>query len=762
MWRFVSAGDSKGNPLLTSLNKNVGRQYWEFDPNLGTPEQRAEVERLRAAFTETRHAQQHSSDELLRLQTAATRKSKLYEVPSQPLKEGEVLTANRVDSHLRAAIGLYESLQQDDGHFPGDYGGPMFLMPGLLITLYTTGALNTVLTPAHKQEMIRYLRNHQNEDGGFGLHIEGHSTMFGSALSYVALRILGVSQDDKAIVECRTWMHLRGGVVYIPSWGKFWLAVLGVYSWDGLNPMPPEMWLLPYSKWTGVGYFQPGRYWCHCRMVYLPMSYVYGARATCKETELTASLREELYAGPYDKVNWNAARNLCAQEDLYYPHPLIQDVLWTVLYHCEPLLKGSWLRKKALGECIKHITYEDVNTRYIDIGPVNKVINMLCCWLHEPEGEAFKRHLVRVPDYLWLAEDGMKMQGYNGSQLWDTAFAVQAIAEADMLDVSASCLKKAHAYIDNSQVIQESAEPLSEYYRHISKGAWPFSTRDHGWPISDCSSEGLKAALILSSLPPDKVGPALSADRLFDCVNVILSYQNRDGGMATYENTRSFHWLETLNPSETFGDIMVDYSYVECTSACITALCAFEKKYPTHRTQEIQAALGKAEKFIRSIQRKDGSWYGSWAVCFTYGCWFGVTALAARGYSAANDKALARCCEFLLSHQQQDGGWGESYLSSQDKVYSQLKTGSHVVNTGWAMLSLMVADWHLQPGADLSVLHRAAAFLARSQLGSGDWPQQTISGVFNRNCMITYANYRNIFPIWALAMYKRAVLKHQK
>lgn len=32
----------------------------------------------------------------------------------------------------------------------------------------------------------------------------------------------------------------------------------------------------------------------------------------------------------------------------------------------------------------------------------------------------------RLFDYLWVAEDGMKMQGYNGSQLWDTSFAVQA------------------------------------------------------------------------------------------------------------------------------------------------------------------------------------------------------------------------------------------------------------------------------------------------------------------------------------------------
>ncbi len=72
--------------------------------------------------------------------------------------------------------------QADDGHWPGDYGGPMFLMPGMIITLYTTGALNTVLSPAHTHEMVRYLVNHQNDDGGYGLHIEGHSTMFGTVL----------------------------------------------------------------------------------------------------------------------------------------------------------------------------------------------------------------------------------------------------------------------------------------------------------------------------------------------------------------------------------------------------------------------------------------------------------------------------------------------------------------------------------------------------------------------------------------------------
>jgi cycloartenol synthase len=39
-----------------------------------------------------------------------------------------------------------------------------------------------VLSPQHQAEMVRYLYNHQNRDGGFGLHIEGESTMFGTGL----------------------------------------------------------------------------------------------------------------------------------------------------------------------------------------------------------------------------------------------------------------------------------------------------------------------------------------------------------------------------------------------------------------------------------------------------------------------------------------------------------------------------------------------------------------------------------------------------
>lgn len=54
----------------------------------------------------------------------------------------------------------------------------------------------------------------------------------------------------------------------------------------------------------------------------------------------------------------------------------------------------------------------------------------------------------------------------------------------------------------------------------------------------------LQAALALAELDDDLVGPAIADQRIFDCVNVILSFQNADGGWSTYENTRSYPLLE--------------------------------------------------------------------------------------------------------------------------------------------------------------------------------------------------------------------------
>jgi Squalene cyclase len=203
-------------------------------------------------------------------------------------------------------------------------------------------------------------------------------------------------------------------------------------------------------------------------MFYLPMSYLYGIRATATPCALTAQLKKELYAeNSYDDIDWNSARNACAAEDLYYPHPWIQDALWGALMKLEPFLLGSRLRRAACADAMRQIHYEDENTRYVDIGPVNKVFNMLCCWFEDPDSDAVKRHIPRIADYLWVSEDGMKMQGYNGSQLWDCAFSVQAIVATGLADEYGECLRRAHDYIEKSQV-RDDCPDVKKWYRHIS------------------------------------------------------------------------------------------------------------------------------------------------------------------------------------------------------------------------------------------------------------------------------------------------------
>lgn len=729
------------------LRSDNSRQTWHFelpehlrsvinsDDDWAKPEAQEFLAGMMKAFETDPTSNANSSDLVYRHQMTANYKA-------EAVDESD----DRIKAALKKGWKFYQELQQPTGNWPSDYGGPMFLIPGLVIVSHLT---ETPLPVPQQKLIIQYLYNQQNADGGWGLHIEGHSTMFGTVMNYVTLRLLGVSKDDERASKAQRWIVEHGGATGIPPWGKFYLSVLGVYDWNGNDSLFPELWILP--RWLPM---HPGKYWCHARMVYLPMSYAYGHKITAPDSELKFELRKELYPSDYSTIDWKSARGECHELDEYTPvDPLFNNFSKiTSIYEKAPI-KG--LRNKALKFAADYVDAEDEHTEFVDIGPVNQMINSLVVWhRHGKDSERFRKHVSRWQDYLWLAEDGLKVNGYNGSQLWDTAFASQALIESGMTDEFSDLAANCYDFFDEHQIKREPRD-REKYFREKSLGGWAFSTNDQGWPVTDCTSEGMKSALMLN-----KVGVGLNGqnaridlERLKPTIDMLLNLQNANGGWASYEKTRGPKWVEKLNPARVFNDIMIEYPYVECSSATIQGLIKFKETHPDHRASEIDAAVKLGVDFIKKNQREDGSWYGSWGVCFTYGTWFGIEGLAAaEGADCSNSTHIKKACDYLVSKQQPDGSWGESFESCVKMEYVQHEDGQ-IINTAWALLSLMAAKY-----PDRSIIQKGIDFILSRQEQSGDFPQEGISGVFNKNCMESYSAYRNAFPLWALGRYRSTVL----
>ncbi|KAB8360840.1 hypothetical protein FH972_024574 [Carpinus fangiana] len=640
-------------------------------------------------------------------------------------------------------LSFFSELQLDPGNWACEYGGPMFLLPGCVITWYVTG---TDVPEETKTEIRNYLWARQNKiDGGWGLHIEGDSSVFGTAMNYTTLRLLGAPADDLRLIKARALLHSMGGALMGPHWTKFWLSVLGVYEWEGVNPVPPQLWLLP--DWVPIA---PWRWWVHMRQVFLPMSFIWSHRYSHPLTPLTRQLRNELYPQAYAAISFAAHRNSISPKDNYHPKTaLLNTINWALVNVLPPVM--STIQKRAEDWVYELIQMEDANTDYANLGPVNAPMNMIARMIREGvDSEPVKRHRDRLDDFLWVNKEGMLMNGTNGVQTWDTAFVIQAVVEAGVAQDPKwhPMLLNALKFLDDQQ-IREECRDQAKCYRHNRKGAWAFSTRDQGYTVSDCTAEGAKSVMLLQALPGFPT--LVDRSRLEDAIDVLLTMQNSTGGFASYEQTRGNATLmESLNAAEVFGNIMVEYDYPECSTAVVTGLALFTKTFPDYRAEDIKITMKRAVDWISNAQRPDGAWYGSWGICFTYATMFALESLAAVGDTYASSKRAQAACKFLLEHQNADGGWGESYRSCEIQEWVDHPQGSQVAQTAWACIALMEADF-----PEKEPIARGLKLIMKRQQANGEWLQEGIEGVFNKTCMISYPNYKFVFPIKALGMFAR-------
>jgi lanosterol synthase len=523
------------------------------------------------------------------------------------------------------------------------------------------------------------------------------------------------------MIKARGKLHSLGGALYGPHWAKFWLSVMGVMQWDIVNPVPPEFWLLP--DWVPIA---PWRWWIHIRMVFLAMSFVWSKKWIAPETELVRQLRHELFVEPYETINFASHRNSISGADNYYPKTWLLNLInFLLVWIWIPLLRTSALTQRAEAWVWRLIQYEDVNTDWADLAPVNAPMNTLCCFIKEgPESFSFQRHLYRLHDYLWMNNEGMLANGTNGVQVWDTAFSIHVVGKAGLAEDPKwkPMLSKALGYLETQQIPDEVVD-REICYRQKRKGAWPFSTKTQGYTVSDCTAEGLRATLELQKIY--NYPAVIPEERLNDAIDVLLTMQNsKSGGFSSYEPQRGSEYLEYLNAAEVFGRIMVEYDYPECTTAVVTVLSLFQK-FSNYRSEDIQRVKERACQYIRNAQRADGSWYGSWGVCFTYGAMFALESLASVGETYSNSERVRRACRFLLDRQMDDGGWGESYESSELKKWVNHEK-SQVVATAWACIALMEAGC-----PDKEAIKQALTMIMGRQQPNGEWLQEAIEGVFN-------------------------------
>lgn len=123
-----------------------------------------------------------------------------------------------------------------------------------------------------------------------------------------------------------------------------------------------------------------------------------------------------------------------------------------------------------------------------------------------------------------------------------------------------------------------------------------------------------------------------------------------------------------------------------------------------------------------------------------------MPALIAAGISPTN-RVIRRAVDWVVEHQNPDGGWGEDLRSYVDSAWAG-RGESCASQTAWALFVLLAA------GELGDATGRGVDWLVANQRPDGTWDEPQFTGTgFPGDFYINYHLYRLVFPLSALGRY---------
>lgn len=638
--------------------------------------------------------------------------------------------AERLDVAIAGAQEWLLGSQAEDGHWCAELEGDTILESEYLIYLHFIDRLD----PVKLRKAANYVRSKMLSSGGWAIYPTGPMELSASVKAYLALKMAGNPVDAPHMVKSRSAILAAGGITATNTWTKIYLAMVGLYPWDGCPAIPPELILFP--KWFSFSIYNMSAW---SRAMFVPLSIV-RLHEPVKPMRAGWQL-DELWVGGKENADIHLPRD--ARTFTWRNFFLTWDTIMKFLHRHHPshLLRACALRR-AERWVIEHGRTPG------GLGAVFPAMAnyVMCLRVLDYTNDSFLvAHGIRELEALEIEdEDTLRLQPCF-SPVWDTAISVNALHESG-LPSDHPALAAATRWLLDKEVRRPGDWRIkhseSHRYTELNKpvGGWFFEHDNEFYPDVDDTIMVLMA-LNRAQTPFDRE----KAAAIRRGIRWVLGMQCSDGGWAAFDRNND-KWLFTKVP---FADhnAMIDPATSDITARTLECLAHFGFTLEDECVQ-------RARTFLRRDQCPDGSWFGRWGTNYIYGTWQVLRGLRTIG----EDMRLPyvrRAVAWLKSNQNADGGWGETVRSYDDPKYKGIGA-STASQTAWALMGLISAG-----EMDAPEVARGIEFLLQTQEATGAWSEELFTGTgFPKVFYLRYHDYRQYFPLLALGMYARHKFHH--